>query len=265
MTIELWEIAELLLVGLAAGTLGGLLGIGGSVIMIPAMAFIFHERPWHNQHLYQGAAMIVNLAVAFPAAARHYRSGSLPREFVKVFIPATMLAMIAGVFISNQIPSRSLRMLFAAFLVYIGVASIVKVLRRAPDHAHDASRVTTGRSASIGAVTGVIAGVLGIGGGIVSVPLTNALCRLPIRNCIAASAMAMVFSAPLGAALKVSTLSEHGARWTDAVVMALALAPTALLGGYFGAGLTYRLPLAAVRLVFAALVMVMAGRMFDLY
>lgn len=265
MQITSWELVELLIVGFAAGTFGGLLGIGGSIIMIPAMAFIFHDRPWHNQHLYQGAAMIVNLAVTLPAALRHYRSGVVPKDFVKVFIPATMAAMVVGVLLSNLFPSQTLRILFAIFLLYTGITTTLKAIRGDPDHAVGARRVTTARSASIGAVTGTTSGLLGIGGGILSVPLTLTVCRLPLRQCIAASAIAMVFSAPLGATLKVATLGAHGVAWTNAVVMAMGLAPAALLGGYIGAGLTYRLPLSAVRIAFGILVLIMSGRLFELY
>jgi uncharacterized membrane protein YfcA len=74
----------------------------------------------------------------------------------------------------------------------------------------------------------------------------------------------MVVSSTVGATMKLATLSPHGQKWTDALLMALALAPTALLGGWIGAGLTHRSSLRTLRIVFCALLIVMAGRMAGL-
>lgn len=256
------EVAILLVVGLVAGLLGGMLGIGGSVIMIPALAFLFHERQWDNQHLYQAAAMVVNIIVALPAMRRHQQAGALPREFVRVFLPVTMAFMIAGVLLSNLLAGETLRRLFAVFLVYVVVSNALKVFRKTADYTIEEARVTTARSTLIGGATGTMGGLLGIGGGIVSVPLAQMICRLPLRSAIAASASTMVFSSTLGAGLKLATLGPRGASWTQALLIAAALAPTALLGGHLGAGLTHRAPVNAMRLVLAGVLTVMSLRMF---
>lgn len=253
------------MIGIVAGCAGGMLGIGGSVIIIPAMAFIFHDRAWHNQHMYQGAAMIVNLAVSLPATIRHHRARAIPWPFVRYFIPVTMVAILAGVLVSNLFPAETLRIIFGVFLLYVAISTVLKASKGAPELAVGDAAITFPRCGSVGLATGLTAGILGIGGGLVSVPLAQLVCRLPLRQCIAASAAAMVCSAPIGAALKISTLSQHSARWTDALIVAAALTPTALVGGYIGAGLTHRLPLTTVRLTFAGIVIVMAGRMLGLY
>ena len=263
--MSLWEILELVLVGVVAGGAGGLLGIGGSVIVIPAMAFIFHDRPWHNQHLYQGAAMVVNLAVALPATLQHRRNRAIPWDVVRILAPATALAMVLGVFVSNRIPGDELRVIFGVFLLYVAAITLRKAVHRQADFVAGEMRTTAPRVGAVGGVMGLAGGVLGIGGGLISVPMLHTLCRLPLRQCIAASAATMVVSAPIGAAFKVATLGQHDAHWSDALVLALILAPTMVLGGYLGAGLTHRLPLTIVRAVFAVLVLVMAGRMFGAY
>lgn len=265
MSITLWEILALVLVGFFAGGAGGLLGIGGSVIVIPAMAFIFHDRPWQNQHLYQAAAMIVNIAVALPAALKHQQKGAIPWPIVRILAPATIAAMLAGVVISNRIPSDSLRVVFGVFLLFVAAATLRKAAKRKADFAPGEVRASIPRCSAVGGAMGLAGGVLGIGGGLIAVPMLHTLCRLPLRECIAASAATMVASAPIGAALKVATLGQHQARWSDALVLALILAPTMVLGGYLGAGLMHRLPLTIVRAVFAVLVLVMAGRMFGAY
>ncbi len=265
VALTIWEILWLAVVGLAAGTAGGFMGIGGSIIMIPAMAFLFHDRSWDNQHLYQASAMVVNFAVAVPAASQHRRAGAVPSEFVRLFVPATMVSIVAGVFISNLLASEGLRIVFAVFLVYVAATMGLRAWRGGSEDGSASARISAPRVLAVGASTGVAGGVLGIGGGVVSVPLAHALCRLPLRQCIGASATAMVFSAPMGAAMKLWTLGDHGASWRTAVVMGLALAPTAMLGGHMGARMTHRAPLGSLRVALSLLLLVMAGRMIGLY
>lgn len=265
MPIGLIEILELLGVGLAAGVIGGMVGIGGSVIMIPALAMVFHGRAWDDQHLFQASAMVVNVAVSLPAALRHAKANAVPRELVRYLLPATVAAIAVGVFISNAINQGALRRLFALFLVYVAGGTLLKVFRGHADHDAEKAVITPGRGLAIGATTGALGGVLGIGGGLVSVPMAHWLCRLPLRQCIAASASVMVWSSGLGAALKLSTLGSLDLRWQDALMMSVALAPTALIGGYLGAGLTHRLPLTAMRLVFAGVIIVLAAKMGGLW
>lgn len=265
VTIAPFEIALLLGVGLLAGLLGGLLGIGGSVIMIPAMVFLFHDRAWDNQHLYQAAAMVINIAVALPAVRRHQRAGAVPRDFVRIFLPVTMVFIVIGVMLSNLLEGDSLRRVFALFLVYVVVSTALKAFRRAADHTPEEARITAQRAASIGAATGTMGGLIGIGGGIVSVPLAQLICKMPLRSAIAASASTMVFSATLGAAIKLATLGQHGASWTQALLLASALAPTAIIGGFVGAGLTHRVPVNAMRIVMSLVLAIMAARMLGLF
>ncbi|HSV26616.1 MAG TPA: TSUP family transporter, partial [Sedimentisphaerales bacterium] len=63
------DTAILIVIGLAMGLFGGGLGIGGSIVMIPALVWAFGE----NQHLWQASAMLCNFVVAVTAAIMHHR------------------------------------------------------------------------------------------------------------------------------------------------------------------------------------------------
>ncbi len=255
----------LAVVGLVAGIAGGMLGIGGSVVIIPALAVVFRGKAWDDIHLFQAAAMVVNIAVAIPGAYRHWKARAIPWDFVRIFGPAALLSIGLGVWLSNQFENEPLRLIFASFLVWVVAHTLWKLSRKESDFAPEHARVTVPRAGAVGVVTGAAAGLLGIGGGIVSVPLAHVACRLPLKRCIAASAVVMVVTSCVGATIKLATLAPHGQRWGDALLMALVLAPTAMVGAYFGAGLTHRSSLRTLRLVFCALLIVMAGRMAGLY
>ena len=84
--------------GLVAGTFGGMLGVGGSVIMIPGLTLALGP----DQHLYQAAAMVANVAVAWPAAARHRRAGAMVGPVMRWMLPAAVVAVLC-----HQVASRS--------------------------------------------------------------------------------------------------------------------------------------------------------------
>jgi hypothetical protein len=209
--------------------------------------------------------MAANVFVSAPAAYEHIRRGALHPRLFRYILIAGLIAIVAGVFASDQMSGLTLRRLFAVFLLYVATVTVLKIVRKTPEFRAEQERVTAPRGYTIGGVMGFAAGLLGIGGGIVTVPLIQTLCRLPLKRCIAVSAATMVITASVGAAIKLSTLGSHGFSAWQGLAIALTLAPTAVLGGYLGAQLTHRLPLVAVRVVFAVLLLIAAWRMASMH
>lgn len=261
-SIEASDILPLLLTGVFAGMLGGLLGIGGSVIMIPAMAVLFAKREWSDQHLIQAAAMLVNVAVALPAAMKHRKMGAFRVDLFKAMLPATIVFIIVGVLVSDQLESVWLRRLFAVFLVYVSVSSIAKALSKRDPLEPEEARVTPARGGFVGGVMGFLSGLLGIGGGAIAVPLAHVVCRLKLKSCIAVSSMVMCLTAGIGAGLKIALLPGHGHSMIEPFVLFLCLAPTAIIGSVIGASLTHRIPSRSLRLVFGIVMVIVAARMW---
>lgn len=262
MALSLLEIVELLLVGLAAGVLGGLLGIGGSIVMLPALVILFGGREWGGQHLWQASAMLVNVVIAFPSARKHARSGAFRRGMFVRVVPATLVMIVVGVLVSEGLSGSRLQQVLAGFMGYVSVMTAWKVLRGLPDHEESESRVTWVRGSVVGGVMGFLAGLLGIGGAIIATPLMQVFCRAPLRNAIAVSAMVMCVTSPVGAGLKVAGVTQHGHAWWAPWAIFACLAPSAVVGSVAGASLSHRLPLRGLRLVFSVVLGLAAVRMF---
>ena len=109
------EIVILLLVGFVAGSLGGLLGIGGSVIMIPATAIIL-GWPFH---LAQAVAMTVNPAVALSASIKHQKNQNISWWTHATVLPTAIGCICVAAWYSNQIQSYWLELLFGIFLIWV--------------------------------------------------------------------------------------------------------------------------------------------------
>lgn len=261
MLLTTFDILAMLVVGLATGVLGGMVGLGGSVIMIPAMAVLFRAKPWADQHLFQAAAMVMNVAVAVPATLRHRLAGALRMDLIRMMLVPTAITILAGVLVSNLFAGAVLERMFAVFLLYVCAMLLRDMVQRRSDRDATGAIVTVPRAAAVGGAMGFMGGLLGIGGGVVAVPLSQMLCRLPLRQAIAASSAVMGLTSAFGGALKIATLPEHGRRPVEALVLALVLCPTVVLGGYLGAGLTHRLPLVWVRGALMVLLLAAAAKM----
>ncbi len=261
------HVVVLLFLGLGAGIFGGLLGIGGSIIMIPVLGFIL-GWPFH---LAQAAAMTVNPAVALTAAIRHHKAMNVSMNTVKKVLPISIICISFAAWLSNQLHAAYLEGGFGLFLLWV-LWDQLEALR--PKNADQEkriaeSRTTWSRASVTGSITGTTAGLLGIGGGLIQVPLLNRVCKLPLRKAIGSSSAIMFITALIGATVKDISLSEIIAESeTDmhasyAIIGALWLMPGALLGGWIGAKLSTSMPIKAIRIVFALLVAWAAFKMFD--
>ncbi len=262
--MELSHIILAGLIGLAAGVVGGLSGIGGSMVMLPGLAIVFGYAgdPTHGrQHLYQAAAMAVNVVVAGAAAMEHHRAGTVRRDLVVGLLPAMAAGMIAGVLISNQVDGRTLARILAAFIACYCLYSLWRALLPHHDDPRGPERTSRVKTSIVGSLAGLVGGLVGLGGGVVTVPALQVLERIPLRQAISASAATMWMTALIGSAIKLGSLPSLGQSPVDALVLIGAMAPCAVGGAIMGARLTHGLPLRAVRLVVSLLLLLAAARM----
>jgi hypothetical protein len=252
-------------IGLIGGCFGGLLGLGGSVFFIPALALLYGP----NQHLYQAAALIVNIFVAITATLRHRGKGTIQRDLVWLVAVSSAATALLGVWLSNLLEPRPLSAVFGIFLIYAAISEVIRLLRRADGGAFDPASPSRRRQAALiaGIAGGAASGLLGIGGGAVMVPILVRFVRLPIRAAVATTSAAMILTCIVGAmaknlaigSLPDATGSEISA--TAPMLLASVLAPAAVLGAYLGASIVYAIPPTATRIVLALLLLGGGARM----
>lgn len=252
-------------IGLVAGFIGGLAGIGGSLIMLPALVIIMGvTQDPEVYHAYMAASMLVNIAVSVPAALRHHRAGAVRVDVLKIVLPAMMVTIVIGVIVSNlDTNSFVLRLLLAAFITVYCVINLARFFRKSDEPSKDEERMTMPRQVGIGGITGFLAGLLGIGGGIVMVPMLQVFTRLQIRQAIGTSSAIMCLTAVVGATLKMWTLPEHHQSPWFAALIALIMAPGAVVGAWFGARVMHALPLQVVRVAISLLLLVAAAKLAE--
>lgn len=253
-------------IGVFMGLFGGLLGIGGSVIMIPALVFAFGE----NQHLYQASAMICNFFVGASAVVVHKKADVLMTDVIKWLIPAAALGIIIGVAISNSSVfardnSYLLARILGLFMVYVVVYNCLRFGRpRGGVDGFDISR--TRRSVPLtmlcGLLTGIAAGLLGLGGGTVCVPAQQFFLKMPLKRAISNSAATIASIALIGAFYKNITLSQHNIAIAESLKIAVVVIPGAVVGAFLGSRGMHKLRSDIVRAVFILLAALACYKLF---
>jgi len=182
-----WQlIIELLALGCFTGFLAGLLGIGGGMLMVPFMTFIL-------SHQGADSALSVKMAIATSMAtimftslssiSAHHKRGAIRWDLVRTLAPGiTVMALLTGAFIYPLVKGAALALLFAIFVAF----SATQMLRNKKTEASRQMPGTGGRLVA-GGVIGAVSGLVGAGGGFISVPFMTG-CNIPMHNAVATSA-----------------------------------------------------------------------------
>jgi uncharacterized membrane protein YfcA len=245
------------LVGVLAGVLSALLGVGGAVVTTPAIRVL-------------GATPIEAVGSTVPAILPGAISGSI--RYAKAGLVDWGLALslgisgavfaLTGAWVSDLVDGRLLMVLTAVLMLWSGV-SVARGGDSAAQQAAAAERAGTPSEPAgparrswwllglVGAGSGFVAGLLGVGGGIVMVPVMAGPLRIPMKRAVASSLVAVaIFSVP---ALVAHVVLDH-VDWRFALPLMLGVVPGAQLGARITIGASER----SVRRWFGVLVVVVA-------
>lgn len=114
---QVLELVQLVVIGLAAGFLAGLLGIGGGVFLVPAMVLIMG----FDQHIAQGTSLLVMIPAALTGSYTHYRKGRLVLRDAFTLGAGGIIGAFLGAVLALSLEDELLRRLFAAFLLVVAV------------------------------------------------------------------------------------------------------------------------------------------------
>jgi uncharacterized membrane protein YfcA len=263
-------------VGLLTGLLSGLVGIGGGVLMVPFLYLFYAHAAWAGVRLTPEVATLAahatSLFVILPTSVlgawAFDRKGLVVwRAAVPIGIAAA-LAAVAAAQLAESLDPRWLRLAFGVLLLFSGWR-----LYRTPGPVADGDdaperpvRTSLPATVGVGAAMGVFSSLLGVGGGVVGVPLLMRVVRVELKR-VAATSLAIVAVTSLGGALAYMVdgpPTPVRAGWSVGYVdlgVAAALVAGTLLSVRWGTVLNRRLNPRTLALVFALLFAVSGARL----
>lgn len=252
---------EYALTGLASGFLAGYLGIGGGIVLVPVLSFLFSRDP-------QTAAVAVHMAVATSLASMlfsslssilsHHRRRAIDWPLVRRLLPGLLAGALAGAVIADHLDSSTLGRVFGGFALLVGLR-LLRGSARVNDRPLPGP-VTTG---GIGFGIGMVSSLLGIGGGSMTVPW-QLWHGLKARNAIATAAACGYPIAVAGTFGFVLLGNDAGGVPALGYVHLQALAGVALFsvfGAPLGVAAIHRSRSQTARRVFAAFLLVVGMKM----
>jgi uncharacterized membrane protein YfcA len=185
------ELLTYLLTGAIAGLMAGLLGIGGGLVIVPALALLFAGQgfaPETIMHVAIGSSLATIVLTSMASLLAHHRRGSVLWSVVRPLTPGIVPGALVGAWLARQVDSPALAVIFGVFEILVAIQLL---WGRQP-----ASRRGLPDRAGLGiagGVIGAVSAVLGIGGGTLTVPFllwhrvdirdavgTAAACGLPV-------------------------------------------------------------------------------------
>lgn len=116
--MTLWTVIGLVLLGVAAGSLSGLVGIGGGIVIVPALMFGLGL----SQQTAQGTSlMVLAMPVVGLGAWQYYRNGHVDVPTALLIAAGFVVGGLFGGKLANQLPADTLRKVFAGLLIVVGV------------------------------------------------------------------------------------------------------------------------------------------------
>jgi uncharacterized protein len=180
------EIVLAVLSGLTAGVMSGLFGVGGGTVMTPAVQVLLGAPPI--------VALATPLPVIFPTAvtgAWTYRQGGqLDERAAAWMVGPGIVGAVAGAALTDVIETHLLLIVTALLLAREAVRILQGASRRQAEG--EASPGTPAQLAGIGLAAGFVSGLLGVGGGIIIVPLLMGILRMPLKRALGTSLLAIV-------------------------------------------------------------------------
>ena len=252
-----------LAIGLAVGFLAGLLGIGGGMVMVPMLVFVFTAKGFpleHMMHLALATALATIAFTSLSSVRAHHRHGGVDWAVARTMAPGILAGSLAAALAAGIIPTRPLAIFFTGFMFYAAAQMFVEIKPRA-------GRQLPGRAGlfAAGAGIGAISSVLAAGGAFLSIPFL-AWCNLPLKRAIgtaAANGFPIAVAGTVGYVLqgsRVPDLPEWSLGYVYLPALLLIVAASMPMAP-LGARLAHRLPVKRLRVVFALMLFALGLRM----
>jgi len=264
---------EILVLSIAAGVLGSLLGLGGGIIIVPALTLLI-GLPFRYA---VGASIVSVIATSSGAAAAYLRGGISNLRIGIALEVATTVGALCGAFLAGHVPQRALYVVFGLLLGYSAVALLGRLHIEVPVHVPDdpladrlgfsgayydqvlRARVPYRATAVLpgGAmmyVAGLLSGLLGIGSGSFKVLAMDIFMRLPMK----------VSTATSNFMIGVTAAASAGVYFARGDIHPLVAAPVALgvlAGAWGGAHMMQRLRNTTIRKMFIPVLAITAVEM----
>jgi uncharacterized membrane protein YfcA len=262
-------ILELLAVAIGAGILGGilagLLGVGGGIVIVPALYFALSlagTAPEIAMKVAVGTSLMTIIFTSMASSWGHYKRGAIDFALLKLWAPSILVGVVTGRLLGSFVSGTILVAVFATVALIVAVNMVF----RKGDNDAEPKNFSKPIWAGLGALAGTISAMMGIGGGTVCVPMLNFL-GYDIRRAVGTSAAIGLLIGLPGALIYIATgfgasdLPPLSIGYVNLLAVA-AIIPLTTTFSQVGVKLAHSIPRRTLRLAFGGFLFITSARMF---
>lgn len=250
------------LVGIAAGLIAGLFGLGGGVVMVPAMIYTFALLAFPEAvtvHMAVGTSLACIVVTSIVSSWTHWQKKAIDKSLLLPLVPGVAIGAWLGGMVAAQLAGPTLKVGFGVFLILVALTMLKTVSR---DSGSLPRPLGLGLAAT---VIGIFSSLFGVGGGSMTVPF--------LRFSGVAMARAVATSAALGLPIAISGALSYIVQGWDSPELPqgalgfvylpafLGLVICSAPASRVGAKLAHRLPAARLQKAFAVVLLLVAAQM----
>lgn len=258
----------LLVVGAIGGTLAGLLGVGGGIVIVPVLYWLTEIGLLNvDQSVAIHFAVATSLATIIPtsisSARAHFKKGSIDMEIFKAWAPWISLGALAGGLLAAQFDASILSGVFGVIALIV----VANMINPRPFTLADTPPSSQPGRAAIAGPIGAFSAMMGIGGGTLSVPILT-LLSFPVHRAVGTAALfGLIIAVPgvLGYALagqNIAGLPPVSLGYIN-IPAAIIISCTTFFCAPFGVKIAHRLNAQRLRLAFAAFLVISGLKMLS--
>ncbi len=260
--MELWWVVYLLM-GLFVGFFAGLLGIGGGLILVTLMVYLFTLQGFPADrllHLALGTSITSIVFTSVASLRAHHKHGAVRWDIVRTAVPGLVIGTLLGTVVADQLQSKYLAIFFVIFVYYSAFQMFANIKPKPSRQLPGTAGLTV-----VGICVGVVSSLVGVGGGVMTIPLMS-LCNVQMRQAIGTSA---ALGLPISLAGTIGYVvtglnKDHLPELSIGYVYLPALVGIVigtLVTVPWGARMTQSLPVATLKRIFAVILFILASRM----
>ncbi|UOA16694.1 sulfite exporter TauE/SafE family protein [Sulfitobacter dubius] len=271
--LDLGQLLPLLAIAITAGVFGGilagLLGVGGGIVIVPALYLALSTAGMDSAITMQvavGTSLATIVFTSLSSGYGHFKRGAIDMNLLKLWAPSLLVGVVIGALLGGYVSGLILVAVFATVAALVAIDMIFRKTKDEPTPRSFAKPVW----AMLGVVTGGLSAMMGIGGGTIGVPLLNFL-GYDIRRAVGTSAaIGFIIGLPGAVVYALTGLGAEGLPPFSLGYVNLAAAaiiiPLTSSFAHVGVKLAHSIPRRALRFAFGIFLMITSLRMFfDLF
>ena len=267
--MSLVNIIILVTTGIVAGFTGGLIGLGGAFLMTPVQFFVYKRMGLPEDLAIMtafGTSLLVVLTTALSGAWRHHRQRAVNWQVAVIMGTTGLVFSYIGSSISAQIPGGILKIIFGSIAILACIRMIIATGERKESEPVNNPWLWAAWAVPIG----LLSGLLGVGGGVVMIPILVLALRFKMHNAVANSLAVMVFSS-LGGIVGyivngsgVAGRLDYSLGYVNLPSWLLLAVPSAIMA-QVGAVIAHRIPRKPLMYIFIVIMLYMGLRMIGVF